>query len=69
MWFVCMFYCLVEAQMMMCSCSEIPTIMDSSGSAMDSSGVDMLSVTGMYAIVTVLLVIVSVSININFHIL
>ena len=64
-----MFYCLVEAQMIMCSCSDIPTIMDSFGSAMDSSGVDMLSVTGMYAIVTLLLVIVSISVNINFHIL
>ena len=66
MWFICMFYCLVEAQMMMCSCSEIPTTMDSSGSALGGSGVDMLSVTGMYAIVTLLLVIILNSVNINF---
>ena len=40
--------CLVKAQqMMMCSCSEISTMMDSFGSAMDGSGGGMLNVTGM----------------------
>ena len=44
---------------MTCSCSEIPTMMDSPGSAMDGSGVAMLNVTGMF-IVNLLLAIVSI---------
>ena len=46
-WSVC--YHLVEAQGMPCSCSEIPTMMDLSGSAMgEMGGNEMLNVTGMY---------------------
>ena len=41
---------------MTCSCSEIPTMMDSPGSEMDGSGVAMLNVTGMF-IVNLLLAI------------
>ena len=52
---VFMLCCLVDAQVIQCSCSEIPVIHNSSGSTMGSSGDDMLNVTGMYAIVTLLL--------------
>ena len=63
LYILCIFCCLVEAQMMMCSCSEIPTMMDSAGSAMGGSDDAMLNVTGMYAIVTLLLV----TVYINFY--
>ena len=62
---VCMFCCLVEAQMMMCRCSEIPSMIDSPGSAVDGSGVAMLNVTGMYTTVTLLLVTALIFISIR----
>ena len=52
---VYMLCCLVETQVIQCSCSEVPVIHDSAGSTMESSGDDLLNVTGMYAIVTLLL--------------
>ena len=55
---VYMLCCLVEAQVFQCSCSETPVIHDLAGSTMESSGDGMLNITGMYAIIILLLAMV-----------